>query len=73
MKKAFEIWIDDDDDLIGICGSFITKRSSDNDKTINCCNFNEKDLLGKVGYHCPHSGLGIWLVKTDDIVIDKDE
>lgn len=74
MKKAFEIWIDDEDDIIGICGTFIGSRKVDGNKTVNCCNFNEKDLIGKSGYYFPHSGVGTWLVKPDEnnIVIDKD-
>lgn len=69
MKKAFEIWIDDDCDLNGLCGTVIVKKK-DGGIGVTCSNFDEVSLSGMVGYFYPAEGNGCKLVKTDDVVID---
>lgn len=69
MKKVFEIWIDDDCDLNGLCGTVIVKKK-DGGIGVTCSNFDEVSLSGMVGYFYPAEGNGCKLVKTDDVVID---
>lgn len=69
MKKAFEIWIDDDCDLKGLCGTVIVKKK-DGGIGVTCSNFDEESLSGMAGYFYPAEGAGCKLVKTDDAVID---
>lgn len=70
MKKVFEIWIDDDCDLKGLCGTVIVKKK-DGEIGVTCSNFDEESLSGMVGYFYPAEGNGCKLVKTDDVVIDN--
>lgn len=71
MKKAFEIWIDDDCELTGFCGTVIV-TDTNNNRGVTCSNFNENDLKGKSGYFFPAKGNGTWLVKQPEhIVIDN--
>ena len=71
MKKAFEIWIDDDCDLKGLCGTVIVKKK-DGGIGVTCSNFDEESLSGMVGYFYPAEGAGCKLVKTDDVIDTRD-
>lgn len=50
MKKVFEVWIEDDAELMGICGGVVVVRSNDNNKGVSFINLRQEDLKKCDGY-----------------------
>ena len=44
MKKAFTIWIEDDAEILAICGGIAVIKSDKSDKSVSFINFNEEKI-----------------------------
>jgi len=64
MKKAFEIWIDDDAEIESFCGTIVS--NSDEMRGVTSVCLAKKDIEGKVGYYFPIKGNGAYVVAVEN-------
>ena len=50
MKKVFEVWVEDDAELLAICGGVAVERNSDNEKGVSFISLKQEDLKKCDGY-----------------------
>lgn len=70
MKKVFEIYIDDDAEFSGFCGTVISKKPNDETRDgmgVTTFNFNKESLAGSDGYYYPTKGEGNFIVKHPEL------
>lgn len=63
MKHAISFYIDDESEIIGLCGSVVVE--TDYDKAISCFNFNKDQLKTKNALYVGQSGQGMLINKED--------
>lgn len=68
MKKAFEIWIDDDAELSSFCGTVVSETEVKKGVTSIC--LSKAEIEGKAGYLFPIEGPGSFVILLED---DEDE
>lgn len=65
MKKVFEIYIDDDAEFEGFCGTVISKKPNDETRDgmgVTMFNLDKETLAGSDGYYYPTKGKGEFIV-----------